>query len=109
MDQILKLKLVMDEFTSFHSKITANMITVFCFIAARQDEVIQTRDLPGALNLTQTTINRLIRTMADRSHIREEGFKLLRQTTDLVDERQRIVELTATGRVLANKIREIME
>jgi len=109
MDQMQKLKAVMDEFTKFHPKITANMIAVFSYVAARPEEVIQTRDLPGALNLPQTTINRLIRTMADRSYIREEGFKLLRQTTDLVDERQRIVELTPAGRTLANKLRGIMK
>ena len=85
------------------------MITIFCYIAARPDQVITTRDLPAIFGLPQTTINRLIRTMADRSYTREEGFKWLRQTVDPVDERQRIVEATAKGRKLATKINEIME
>ena len=85
------------------------MITIFCYIAARPDQVITTRDLPAIFGLPQTTINRLIRTMADRSYAREEGFKWLRQTVDPVDERQRIVEATAKGRKLATKINEIME
>jgi len=98
----------MDEFTSFHPKITANMIAVFCYIAESTDKVILTRDLPDALNLPQTTVNRLIRTMSDRSYIREDGFKLMRQTTHPSDERQRIVELTPKGHGLSNKIKEIM-
>jgi DNA-binding MarR family transcriptional regulator len=47
--------------------------------------------------------------MADRSYTREEGFKWLRQTVDPLDERQRIVEVTAKGRKLANRLREILE
>ena len=109
MKSLDKLQAVMNEFTDEHYKITANMITIFCYIAARPDQVITTRDLPAIFGLPQTTINRLIRTMADRSYAREEGFKWLRQTVDPVDERQRIVEATAKGRKLAIKINEIME
>jgi DNA-binding MarR family transcriptional regulator len=47
--------------------------------------------------------------MAERSYAREEGFKWLRQTVDPVDERQRIVEVTAKGRMLANRVKEILE
>ena len=109
MKSMIKLQAVMDEFTSEHYKITANMISVFCYVAARPDKIIETRYLPEALGLPQTTINRLVRTMGDRSYVRENGFKWLRITTDAQDERQRIVELTPKGRALANKIREIME
>ena len=109
MKSLDKLQAVMNEFTDEHYKITANMITIFCYIAARPDQVITTRDLPAIFGLPQTTINRLIRTMADRSYTREEGFKWLRQTVDPVDERQRIVEATAKGRKLATKINKIME
>jgi|TARA_B110000902_G_scaffold262883_1_gene340741 DNA-binding MarR family transcriptional regulator len=109
MKSLIKLQAVMDEFTNEHYKITANMIAIFCFIAANSDKVITTRDLPEELGLPQTTVNRLIRTMADRSYTREEGFKWLRQTVDPLDERQRIVEVTAKGRKLANRLREILE
>jgi len=109
MKSMIKLQAVMDVFTDEHYKITANMIAVFCYLAARSDKIIETRHLPEELGLPQTTINRLVRTMADRSYLREEGLKWLRITTDMQDERQRIVELTPKGRALANKIREIME
>jgi DNA-binding MarR family transcriptional regulator len=109
MKSLMKLQAVMDEFTDEHYKITANMIAVFCYIAARSDKVITTRDLPEVFGLPQTTVNRVIRTMADRSYTREEGFKWLRQTPDPQDERQRIVEVTPKGRMLANRIREILE
>lgn len=109
MDSMEKLEKVMDLFTDEHYKITGNMMKVFAYIAARPDKVIETRHLPEELGLPQTTINRLVRTMADRSYLREEGLKWLRLTTDAYDERQRIVEVTAKGRVLANKIRAIME
>jgi DNA-binding MarR family transcriptional regulator len=109
MKSLIKLQAVMDEFTDEHYKITANMIAVFCYIAARSDKVITTRDLPEVFGLPQTTVNRVIRTMADRSYTRAEGFKWLRQTPDPQDERQRIVEVTPKGRILANRIREIME
>ena len=105
----MKLQAVMDEFTDEHYKITANMIAIFCYIAARSDEVVTTRDLPKVFGLPQTTVNRIIRTMADRSYTREEGFKWLRQTPDPQDERQRIVEVTPKGRLLAQRIRKIME
>lgn len=109
MNSMLKLQAVMDEFTAEHYKITANMVAVFCYIAARPDKIIETRHLPEALGLPQTTINRLVRTMADRSYVREEGLKWLRITTDAQDERQRIVGITSKGRMLANRIKEILE
>ena len=109
MKSITKLQAVMDVFTAEHYKITANMIAVFCFVADRSDKIIETRHMPEELGLPQTTINRLVRTMADRSYLREEGLKWLRITTDMQDERQRIVELTPKGRALANKVREIIE
>lgn len=103
-----KVRLVMDEFLKFHHKSTANMIAMFCYIAARNDQIVETRDLPAALNMTQTTINRQIRGMADRSYDRPEGFQLLKQTPSPDDERQRIVELTPKGKILAQRIKEIM-
>lgn len=109
MKSLIKLQSVMDEFTNEHYKITANMIAVFCFVAARSDKIIETRHLPEELGLPQTTINRLVRTMADRSYCREDGLKWLRITTDPQDERQRIVELTVKGRQLANRVKEILE
>ena len=109
MKSMTNLQAVMEIFTTEHHKITANMIAVFCFVAARPDKIIETRHMPEELGLPQTTINRLVRTMADRSYLREEGLKWLRVTVDPLDERQRIVELTAKGRVLANKVREIMD
>jgi DNA-binding IclR family transcriptional regulator len=66
MKSLIKLQAVMDEFTDEHYKITANMIAVFCYVAARSDMIIETRHLPEELGLPQTTINRLVRTMADR-------------------------------------------
>lgn len=109
MKSMIKLQAIMDVFTGEHYKITANMIAVFCYLAARSDKVIETRHLPEALGLPQTTINRLVRTMADRSYLREEGLKWLKVRTDIHDERQRIVEMTQKGHALASKIREIME
>jgi len=104
-----KVKLVMDEFTTFHHKTTANMVALFCYIAARNDEVVETRDLPEVMNLTQTSINRLVRGMADRAYNRAEGFELLKQTVSPSDERQRIVELTPKGKQLAKRIKEILD
>ena len=46
--------------------------------------------------------------MADRSYDRPEGFQLLKQTPSPADERQRIVELTPKGKILAQRIKEIM-
>ena len=109
MKSIRNTQKAMEMFTAEHHKITANMIAVFCFVAARPDKIIETRHMPEELGLPQTTINRLVRTMADRSYLREDGLKWLRVTTDAQDERQRIVELTAKGRALANKLREIMD
>ena len=109
MDDLQKISNVLAEFTTRHNKITGNMMQVFLYLAQRTDEVITTRDLPDALGLPQTTINRLIRTMADRSYAREHGFKWLKQHIDPMDERQRIVELTPKGRELANILREIMK
>ena len=109
MKSLTKLQMVMKLFTDEHYKITANMITIFCYVAARSDEIILTRDLPEVFDLPPTTVNRLIRTMADRSYCREEGFQWLRQTPCPMDERQRIVEVTAKGRELAIKINKIMD
>lgn len=87
-------------------KATINHLRVFCHIAANNDRVIHTNELPDALGMTQTTINRSMRSMADRSYIHETGFKLLRISIDPTDERQRIVELTPKGKDLANAMSE---
>ena len=72
------------------------------------DAVLETRDLPEALGMTQTTLNRTMRSMADRSYIHENGFKLLRVSTHPTDERQRIVELTPKGKELAINMQRII-
>lgn len=89
-------------------KATVNHLSIFLYIASRGDEVIETRDLPDALGMKQTTINRSIRSMADRSYIHEVGFGLLRQSVNMTDERQRIVELTPKGKMLAKQMEELL-
>lgn len=94
--------------TNVHYKFTINHLQIFLYIAARPDKVIETRELPDVLGLSQTTINRSIRSMADRSYIHEVGFGLLRQSISPTDERQRIVELTPKGKQLALQMEELI-
>lgn len=104
---MLNLTNALKEFTYIYDKATANHVLVFAYIA-HQDAIgrsVLSRDLPDALGLTQTTINRTIRTMADRSYLREDGFKLLKIYPDPTDERQRVVELTKRGRMLVEKMK----
>lgn len=89
-------------------KATINHLRVFLYIAARDGRVIETRDLPGALGMTQTTINRTMRSMADRSYIHAEGFGLLKMHINPADERQRFVQLSDKGRRVARKIEELI-
>lgn len=89
-------------------KATINHLRVFLYIAARDGKVIETRDLPGALGMTQTTINRTMRSMADRSYIHAEGFGLLKMHINPTDERQRFVQLSDKGKRVARKMEEMI-
>ena len=102
MKDLIKVADALNLMTEVYYKATLNHLRVFLYIAAHNDSVIETRELPDALGMTQTTVNRCMRSMADRSYIHETGFKLLRITINPKDERQRIVELTAKGKQLAN-------
>ena len=94
--------------TDVYYKATINHLRVFLYVAANNDAVLETRDLPEALGMTQTTLNRTMRSMADRSYIHENGFKILRVSTHPTDERQRIVELTPKGKELAINMQRII-
>lgn len=94
--------------TEVYYKATINHMRVFCYVAANNDKVVEMRFLPEALGMTQTTLNRTIRSMADRSYIHEQGFKILRIQVNPSDERQRIVELTPKGKALAAEIERII-
>jgi len=94
--------------TDMYYKCTVNHVRVFMYVASRNDEVIETRKLPAALQMTQATLNRSMRSMAERSYIHEEGFGVLRVSVNPTDERQRIVELTPKGKELAHKMLEMI-
>jgi len=96
------LKIMSDVYYKF----TVNHARVFLYIAANRDEIIETRDLVSILSITQSSLNRTIRSMAHRSYIKEEGMGLLALNMSPDDERQRIVTLTPKGLELAMKMEE---
>ena len=108
MKDLAKFSAALDLFTQIYYKSTVNHARAFLEIACRNDEIIQTRDLPAMLGMSQTTVNRTIRAMADRSYIHEQGWGLMKIHTDMEDERQRIVELTPKGKKLALDMLEIV-
>ncbi len=85
-------------------KCTVNHARVFLYVAAHRDEIIETRDLVAILNITQSSLNRTIRSMAHRSYLKEEGLGILELKTSPEDERQRIVTLTPKGLELAMRM-----
>ena len=102
MKDLIKVSDALNLMTDVYYKATINHLRVFLYVAANNDSVLETRNMPEALGMTQTTVNRTMRSMADRSYIHENGFKLLRISISPKDERQRIVELTPKGKELAN-------
>jgi DNA-binding MarR family transcriptional regulator len=86
---------------------TMNHLYLFLEIA-RHGAEIETRELPDMMNMTQTTINRTLHTLADGSYLRAEGLKLVKLSVHPADARQRLVELTPKGRALAKKIQETL-
>jgi len=94
--------------TEIYYKSTVNHMRIFMYVASHNEEIIETRDLPEALQMTQATLNRSMRSMADRSYLRDEGLGLLRLTVSPEDERQRIVELTSKGKELAYRMLELI-
>ena len=108
MENLQKVGDALNLMTEVYYKATLNHLRVFLYIAANNNSVIETRDLPDALGMTQTTVNRCMRSMADRSYIHENGFKLLRIQINPTDERQRIVEMTPKGKDLAIRMNRII-
>lgn len=109
MDKLAKMEVALSLLTDIYYKATVNHLRVFLYVAGRPTEVINTRDLPDALGLAQTTISRTVRSMATKSYLHDTGFGLLRLSIDPEDERQRIVELTPRGKELANEFRRVMD
>lgn len=108
MKELIKVADALSLMSDVYYKATLNHLRVFLYIAANNDKIVETRDLPDALGMTQTTVNRTMRSMADRSYIHEHGFKLLRIQINPTDERQRIVELTPKGKMLATEMERII-
>lgn len=86
---------------------TMNHLYLFLEIA-EATAPIETRDLPELLDMTQTTINRTLHTLAEGSYLRAEGLKLVKLSVHPADARQRLVELTPKGRALAKKLKETL-
>tara|TARA_R100000541_G_scaffold54121_1_gene62506 strand:- start:509 stop:844 length:336 start_codon:yes stop_codon:yes gene_type:complete len=94
------LKIMSDVYYKF----TVNHARVFLYIAAHRDEIIETRDLISILDITQSSLNRTIRSMAHKSYLKEEGMGLIALNMSPEDERQRIVTLTPKGLEMAMKM-----
>lgn len=109
MENLDKLQRAISLLSKVYYKATLNHARIFLYIAARNNEIIETRDLPDALGMTQTTINRCMNSFADKSYIHENGFGLLHLEIHPGDNRQRIVSLSSKGKVLANEMLELME
>lgn len=86
---------------------TMNHLFVFLEIADALGAV-ETRYLPDMLDMTQTTINRTLHTLAEGSYLRHDGLKLVKFTVHPEDARQRLVDLTPKGRALAKKIKDTL-
>ena len=104
MKQLAKVIEALELLTEIHYKFTINHAVCFLHIAAHRDEIIETRDLVEVLGMTQSSLNRNLRSMAKRSYIHEEGFGILEINTSPVDERQRVVTLSPKGLELAMKM-----
>ena len=102
------IQLLLELLSTIYYKATLNHARIFLYVAARPDKNIETRDLPDALGMTQTTINRCMNSMADRSYLHQDGFGILRVDIHAVDNRQRIVSLTQKGKELAQKMEAIL-
>jgi DNA-binding MarR family transcriptional regulator len=108
MEQLDKVQVSLSLLSDVYYKATINHVRIFLAIAARNNEVVETRDLPNLLGMTQTTVNRCMNSMADRSYLHEQGYGLLRVEINQEDNRQRLVSLTAKGKTLASKMMEII-
>jgi DNA-binding MarR family transcriptional regulator len=106
MKQLNKVIEALDYLLDVHYKFTLNHAKCFLYIAAHRDEIIETRDLVKELKMTQSSLNRSLRSLAKRSYIHEEGFGLLEINTSPADERQRVVTLSQAGLEIAMKMEE---
>ena len=95
-------------FQTLYEKATANHIIVFMHVVSesRKGNVEHMREMPDALGMTQTTINRIVRHLGDRSYIHENGLQLVKITTDMKDERMRLVNITPKGKRVAEQMLE---
>jgi len=106
MKQLSKVMEALDYMTGVYYKFTVNHARCFLYVASHRDEIIETRDLVQALGMTQSSLNRSLRSLAKRSYIHEEGFGLLEINTSPNDERQRVVTLSPKGLELAMRMEE---
>ena len=93
-----------EEFKKIMPLATVNHVLIFARMTDMDGHDVEMRDLPLYLQLPQATLNRTLRSMAERSHTYDKGTQLISITTSPYDERQRYVNLTDKGRALAAKL-----
>ena len=95
-------------FQTLYEKATVNHIIVFMHVISETSKgmVVHMREMPDDLGMTQTTVNRIVRHLGDRSYIHENGLQLVKITTDMTDERMRLVNLTPKGKKIASQMLE---
>ena len=108
MKQLNKVVDILNVMSEVYYKSTVNHARVFLYIAAHRDEIIETRDLVGILSITQSSLNRTIRSMAHKTYLKEEGMGIVALNMSPDDERQRTVTLTPKGLELAMRMEKII-
>lgn len=107
--QAKALMRAMQIFLTLYDKATVNHVICFLHVAseAAKGNTVHMREMAKDVNMTQTTVSRVVRHMADRSYIHEKGLKLLKITVDFTDERFRLIHLTNHGQLIINQILDI--
>lgn len=104
-----KMARAIELFRALDNTIPSQAISVYLEIAASEDG-IETRLLPERVGLTQASVSRALLYLSETNwhDTGKPGFSLVVRRVSAKDARQRVAELSPTGRRLARRLEAVL-
>lgn len=107
--ELTRMRDAMEIIRALHPTIPAQTITVFLTVAVTKGHTISMGDLGERLDMAQSSVSRNVQLLSKLNRHKEPGMDLVQWEIDPQDYRRRIVSLTKKGRVIAERMKELLK
>ena len=98
-----------EAFRQLDPKIQAQTVVTFLLVAEADPDPIPMRALAQRTGLAQSSVSRNVSALGAWSRHKRPGLKLLEAHEDIMDRRQKLVSLTASGRRLKKTLENLSD